>query len=107
MIVISDCHLSAGRFYDGLLNPHEDFHFDDEMCAFFDYFSTGRYGDGPDGPVEVELFINGVSQGRVSNPGDMVFHFRDLALRSGTNTLKAVGSAGHNTTVDSVVWNAP
>ncbi|MCM2322915.1 MAG: metallophosphoesterase [Oligoflexia bacterium] len=58
-IVISDCHLSAGRFHDGHLNPHEDFHFDDEMCRFFDYFSNGKYGEGPDGPVEVELFLNG------------------------------------------------
>jgi len=59
-IVISDCHLSAGRFFEGHLNPHEDFHFDDEMCNLFEYFSTGIYGQGPDGtPVEVELFING------------------------------------------------
>src|SRR5579884_2996391 len=54
-IVISDCHLSAGRFFEGHLNPHEDFVFDDEMCDFFEHFSTGKYGDG----VEVELFING------------------------------------------------
>ncbi len=54
-IVISDCHLSAGRFYEGMLNPHEDFYFDDEMCEFFHFFSTETYGDG----VEVELFING------------------------------------------------
>jgi UDP-2,3-diacylglucosamine pyrophosphatase LpxH len=59
-IVISDCHLSAGRFYEGHLNPHEDFYFDDEMCDLFEYFSTGQYGTGSDGkPVEVELFING------------------------------------------------
>jgi UDP-2,3-diacylglucosamine pyrophosphatase LpxH len=58
-VVISDCHLSAGRFFEGQLNPHEDFHFDDEMCDLFEHFSTGRYGEGPDGPVEVELFING------------------------------------------------
>lgn len=58
-IVISDCHLSAGRFFEGRLNPHEDFHFDDEMCAFFEFFSTGAYGEDPKGPVEVELFING------------------------------------------------
>jgi UDP-2,3-diacylglucosamine pyrophosphatase LpxH len=58
-IVISDCHLSAGRLFEGRLNPHEDFHFDDEMCEMFDYFSSGRYGVGPAGPVEVELFING------------------------------------------------
>lgn len=57
--VISDCHLSAGRFFEGHLNPHEDFHFDDEMCELFDYFSSGEYEVGPNGPVEVELIING------------------------------------------------
>lgn len=59
LIVISDCHLSAGRFFEGHLNPHEDFYFDDEMCEFFNYFSTGKYGEGSQGSVEVELFING------------------------------------------------
>ncbi len=59
IIVISDCHLSAGRFFEGRQNIHEDFHFDDEMSDFFDYFSTGAFGEGPQGPVEVELFING------------------------------------------------
>ncbi len=58
-VVISDCHLSAGRFFEGHLNPYEDFHFDDEMCDFIELFSTGEYGVGSDGPVEVELFING------------------------------------------------
>ena len=58
-IVVSDCHLSAGRFYEGRLNVHEDFHFDQEMCNLIEYFSTGTYGEGPQGPVEVELFING------------------------------------------------
>lgn len=54
-LVISDCHLSAGRFFEGQLNPHEDFHFDREMCELFRHFSTGEHGDG----AEVELFING------------------------------------------------
>ncbi len=58
-VIISDCHLSAGRVFEGRLNPHEDFHFDAEMCELFNYFSMGKYGGGPDGPVEVELFING------------------------------------------------
>lgn len=59
-IVISDCHLSAGRFYEGQLNPHEDFHHDGDMVRFFDYFSNGLYGLHPDGsPVEVELILNG------------------------------------------------
>ena len=59
VFVISDCHLSAGRVFEGRLNAHEDFYFDEEMSNFFDYISTGQYGEGPQGPVEVELFING------------------------------------------------
>jgi len=58
-IIISDCHLSAGRYFDGKFNPHEDFFHDGEMCEFFEFFSTGVYGEGPSGPVEVELVING------------------------------------------------
>jgi UDP-2,3-diacylglucosamine pyrophosphatase LpxH len=59
-IVISDCHLSAGRFFEGQLNPHEDFHHDDDMVQFFEYFTVGPYSSHPDGsPVEVELIING------------------------------------------------
>lgn len=58
-IIISDCHLSAGRYFEGKYNPHEDFFFDQEMVEFFEYFSTGIYGEGPFGPVEVELIING------------------------------------------------
>lgn len=58
-IVLSDCHLSAGRFFENRLNPHEDFFFDDEMCDLFEYFSTGEYGTNSGVPVEVELFING------------------------------------------------
>jgi UDP-2,3-diacylglucosamine pyrophosphatase LpxH len=57
--VISDCHLSAGRFFEGQLNPHEDFHFDDEMVDLFEHFSSGIYGIGPEGPVDVELVIAG------------------------------------------------
>lgn len=58
-LVISDCHLSAGRFFEGHLNPHEDFYFDDEMVDLFEYFSTGEYGEGPSGPLDVELVIAG------------------------------------------------
>ncbi len=58
-IVISDCHLSAGRYYQGRFNPHEDFFFDQEMIDFFEHFSTGIYGEGTQGAVNVELFING------------------------------------------------
>jgi UDP-2,3-diacylglucosamine pyrophosphatase LpxH len=51
----SDMHLSAGRFLDGVQNPHEDFFFDREFCEFLEYFSTGDYGDG----FPVELVLNG------------------------------------------------
>lgn len=53
-IVISDCHLSAGLNFESQKNPHEDFFFDDDMIAFFEFFSTGKYAD-----FEVELIING------------------------------------------------
>lgn len=55
VIVISDCHLSAGRVFEGRLNPHEDFHFDSEMVELFNHYSTGAYGEG----AEVELVIAG------------------------------------------------
>ena len=58
-VIISDCHLSAGRFFEGRFNPHEDFFFDQEMVEFFEFFSSGVYGDGPHGPVAVELILNG------------------------------------------------
>lgn len=58
-VIISDCHLSAGRFFENGPNPHEDFHFDDEMIDLIEYFSHGEYGDGPKGPVPVELIIAG------------------------------------------------
>src|ERR1700747_2271140 len=58
-VIISDCHLSGGHIFEGALNPHEDFHFDEEMCDFFRHFSTGEYGEKNGVPVEVELFING------------------------------------------------
>lgn len=54
-VITSDMHLSAGRFVDGVQNPHEDFFFDREFCEFMEYFSSGKYGDG----CEVELILNG------------------------------------------------
>ncbi len=55
VVVISDCHLSGGRYVEGKFNPHEDFHFDRDMEDFFRYFSEGRYGEG----CSVELVLNG------------------------------------------------
>ena len=54
-LVTSDMHLSAGRFIDGMQNPHEDFYFDQEFIEFMEYFSTGNFGNG----CEVELILNG------------------------------------------------
>ena len=53
-IVVSDCHLSAGRFYLGRLNPHEDFTFDDDLCDLIRYYSTGEFAD-----TEAELVLAG------------------------------------------------
>lgn len=58
-IVISDCHLSAGRFFEGRLNPHEDFFFDDEICDFFNHFSMGEFGGEQGSERNVELLIAG------------------------------------------------
>lgn len=74
-IVISDCHLSAGRFFEGQINPHEDFVGDAAMVEFFEYFSNGKYGNHPDGtPVEVELILNGDYLDYLNVPIDGEFH---------------------------------
>jgi UDP-2,3-diacylglucosamine pyrophosphatase LpxH len=54
-VILSDLHLSAGLFWGGERNPHEDFYFDDELCDLLRYFSTGIYG----GDYDVELILNG------------------------------------------------
>lgn len=54
VLVISDLHLSAGAFYNGKKNPLEDFHSDEELVQFLEYFSTGDFSN-----KEVELIING------------------------------------------------
>ena len=59
-VILSDCHLSAGKFFEGHRNPHEDFKADQEMCDLIEYFSTGVYDAFEDGtPVEVELVLGG------------------------------------------------
>ncbi len=58
-VILSDCHLSAGRFFEGRLNPHEDFYFDEEMIDLFEYFSSGKYGESIEGSVSVELILAG------------------------------------------------
>jgi len=57
--IVSDCHLSAGRYFEGRLNPHEDFVFDEDMADLFYYFCNGPYGESEKGPVIVELIIGG------------------------------------------------
>jgi UDP-2,3-diacylglucosamine pyrophosphatase LpxH len=47
--------MSAGLHFESARNPHEEFYFDNEIAEFFEYFSTGKYGDD----CEVELIING------------------------------------------------
>ena len=54
ILVISDIHLGAGEFVRGKRNLLEDFHYDNELIDFFNYYSSGKYEDRP-----VELIING------------------------------------------------
>jgi UDP-2,3-diacylglucosamine pyrophosphatase LpxH len=54
-IVISDFHLSLGKFLaNGRRNPLEDFHQDAKFTELLSYYSTGTYED-----YDVELIING------------------------------------------------
>ncbi len=54
IIVISDVHLGAGEYVDGVRNYLEDFHYDEELVDFLEYFSKEEYAN-----KEVELIING------------------------------------------------
>lgn len=54
ILVISDLHLSAGKMFKGKRNLLEDFHYDNELIDFLNYYSSGDYQD-----IEVELVING------------------------------------------------
>ena len=54
ILVISDLHLSAGDEYLGRRNHLEDFHSDQELVEFLNYYSSGEYLT-----KEVELIING------------------------------------------------
>lgn len=54
ILVISDLHLGAGFDIEGRKNFLEDFHADEELVAFFDYYSSAEYLN-----KEVELIING------------------------------------------------
>ena len=54
VIVISDIHLGAGTYVNGVRNYLEDFHYDEEMVDFLEFYSTGDYLNR-----EVELIING------------------------------------------------
>lgn len=54
ILVISDLHLSAGKMFKGKRNLLEDFHYDNELIDFLNYYCSGDYEQ-----VEVELVING------------------------------------------------
>lgn len=54
ILVISDLHLGAGAVVEGRRNALEDFHSDQELVDFMNYYSTGEYAN-----TEVELIING------------------------------------------------
>jgi len=54
VLVISDLHLSAGTFHQGNRNQLEDFHYDQELIEFLEYYSSNEYLNR-----DVELVING------------------------------------------------
>ncbi len=54
-LIISDLHLGKGRkTASGMINPLEEFYFEDKLVEFIDFYSSGKYRD-----YEVELIING------------------------------------------------
>lgn len=54
-LVISDIHLSQGMTLEnGVTNPLEEFHYDQQFAEFLRYYSMGEFSDH-----EVELVING------------------------------------------------
>ncbi|MBY0470954.1 metallophosphoesterase [bacterium] len=54
-LVISDCHLSRGKWLpDGRRNPLEDFHQDLKLREMLEYYTSGAYAE-----TEVELVVNG------------------------------------------------
>jgi UDP-2,3-diacylglucosamine pyrophosphatase LpxH len=54
VLVISDIHLGAGVYIEGKRNLLEDFHYDQELVDFLNFYSTGDYQN-----MDVELVING------------------------------------------------
>lgn len=52
-VVLSDLHMGTGE-RPGLVNPYEDFHFDDRLADLIRHHATGEYGSLP-----VELILNG------------------------------------------------
>ncbi|MBY0383713.1 metallophosphoesterase [bacterium] len=54
-LIISDLHLGKGRKTAlGMINPLEEFYFEDKLVEFIDFYSSGKFRD-----YEVELIING------------------------------------------------
>lgn len=54
ILVISDIHLGAGLYVGNRRNPLEDFHYDQELVEFLEFYSSDEYYHR-----EVELIING------------------------------------------------
>lgn len=54
ILSISDLHLGAGEEINGRKNSLEDFHSDEELIQFFDFYSQGEYQN-----KDVEIVING------------------------------------------------
>jgi UDP-2,3-diacylglucosamine pyrophosphatase LpxH len=88
IIVLSDLHLGAGHFINGVKNQLEDFHFDKELSEFFHYFSTGIYQEHP-----VEIIINGDFLDFLATPYVKYFDDKFWSEEASVEKLKIIANA--------------
>ena len=78
---MSDLHLGAGFFFEGKGIPLEDFHYDQELVDFLDYYSKGDYSS-----QEVELLLMGTFLDFLAVP--YVKYFDDVYWREDASLEK-------------------
>lgn len=96
VIVISDLHLSAGLTVNGKRNVLEDFHADQELVAFFEYYSSSAYS-----AANVEIVINGDFLDLLAVPYVNYFDDEYWSEESCLNKLEIILDA-HKEVIDSI-----
>jgi UDP-2,3-diacylglucosamine pyrophosphatase LpxH len=86
--VISDIHLGAGAYVAGKHNYLEDFHHDNELVEFLEYYSTGDFLNR-----EVELIINGDLFDLLAVPFVPFFDDEFWSEKAGLEKLKMIMTA--------------